>query len=88
MKTFIDNWVVFGLLSLLVCIGCSDDASVTQVTTTADSSYIVKARSVGDYQIGKSSLDEIMGSDTPKTGSDSRTQDLTLNSTKGKYSRA
>ncbi len=66
MKTFIDNWVVFGLLSLLVCIGCSDDASVTQVTTTADSSYIVKARSVGDYQIGKSSLDEIMGSDTPE----------------------
>lgn len=66
MKTFIDNCVVFGLLALLICIGCSDDASVTQATSTAASSYIVKAKSVGDYQIGKSTLEEILGSDTPE----------------------
>lgn len=66
MGTFIDIWMVCGVLSVLVCIGCSDDASVTQVTTTADTSSIVKAKSVGDYQIGRSTLDEIMGSDTPE----------------------
>jgi hypothetical protein len=69
METHIDNRVVCGLLALLallVCIGCSADASVTQVVPTSDSSYIVKAESVGDYQIGKSTLDEIMGSVTAK----------------------
>lgn len=60
------SWIACGLLALLVCIGCSDDASVTQVGPTADSSHIVKAESVGDYQIGKSTLKEILSSDTPE----------------------
>lgn len=64
MKTYMDNWMVCGLLALLVCSGCSDDSSVTQVATSNDSSYIVKAESIGNYQIGKSKLKEILGSDT------------------------
>lgn len=63
MEKYIDRCILFGLL---LCVGCSDDGSVAQVPSPSASSYIVKAESVGDYQIGKSTLDEVMGSDTPE----------------------
>ncbi len=65
MKTHIEKTIVCILLVLLANSGCSDSPSGAQAVTNGSSKYVVKANSVGEYQIGQSTLEEILGSDTP-----------------------
>jgi hypothetical protein len=67
MKTHIDTLrvfvSVFGIV-FFVCSGCSDDTPVAPVATDTGSDRVITTRGVGDYQIGQSTLEEILGTDT------------------------
>ena len=55
----------FGLVAL-ACIGCADDAVVPPDTIVSRSDRTIRTSGVGDYQIGRSTLKEILGADTPE----------------------
>ncbi len=65
MKTHIEKSIVCILLVLFANSGCSDVPSGPQATTNGRPKHVVKAKSVGEYQIGQSTLEEVLGSDTP-----------------------
>jgi len=66
MRTHIDSAIAYILLVSLAISGCADAPSAPQARTNSDAKLVVKANAVGEYQIGKSTLEDILGSDTPE----------------------
>ena len=58
---------VFSALGIvvLVCSGCAEDAADSPVATDTGSDRTIRTSGIGDYQIGRSTSEEILGADTP-----------------------
>lgn len=57
--------VFSSLLAIFVCAGCSEDIATAPQSTGTHSDHLIAASSVGKYLIGQSTLEGILGSDTP-----------------------
>ncbi len=62
-KTFLESAIAV-LCVIFTCCGCSDKGNFTPAATDIDSSRVITARGVGEYLIGISTLEEILGTDS------------------------
>ncbi len=69
MTTFPKTILEFAIAVLcvtLMCCGCGDKGNSTPAATDIDSNRVITSRGVGEYLIDISTLEEILGTDSPE----------------------
>ncbi len=84
MINHIKKSIVCSLLVLLANIGCSVIESDARAASNSPSKFIIKAKSVGEYKIGESTLESILGTDTPENRKRFAASGLNFEFNKGK----